>query len=113
MCSPTLFHEGLVLVGERDASSVPQQLSAPSHMQDMILETVLHLSCVQPVLHMDSRSGPWLYLLLRLAFDIFQLLLQIKQLELKRGELLLAGSVGLFDGEQSLHQVGLRLEQVA
>ncbi len=50
---------------------------------------------------------------MRLAFGIFQLLLQINQLELKRGELLLTGSIGLFDGEQPLHQVGLGLEQVA
>jgi len=79
----------------------------------MILAIVRHVCCVPTGLHMDSRSGPWLYLRVRLAFGIFQLLLQIKQLELKRGELLLTCSVGLFDDEQPLHQVDLGLEQVA
>jgi hypothetical protein len=79
----------------------------------MILAIVRHVSCVRTALLMNSRSGgPWLYVRPRLAFGIFQLLLQVKQLELKRGELLLAGSVGLFDGDQSLRQVGLGLEQV-
>lgn len=75
-----------------------------------------HDSCDRAAFELCASSathGLWLYLRLRLAFGVFQLLLQVKQFKLKRGELLLACSVSLFDGDQSLNQVRLGLEQVA
>ena len=71
------------MLGNETLHQFPNSFPLQPLCRGMILAIARHLSCVHPVLLMDSRSGPWLYLRLRPAFGIFQLLLQIKQLKLK------------------------------
>ncbi len=71
------------MLGNETLHQFPNSLPLHSLWRRMILAIVRHVSCVRTALLMNARSDPWLYLRVRLAFGIFQLLLQIKQLKLK------------------------------
>ena len=73
------------MLGNETLHQFPNSFTLHSLWRGMILAIVRHVSCVHTALLMNSHSDPWLYLQPRLAFGIFQLLLQVKQLELKRG----------------------------
>jgi len=84
VCVPQrCFTKGWCRLGNETLHQFPNNFSLHPQCWDMILAIVLHLTCVHTVLLKNSSTTLFLYLLLSVAFGIFQLLLQIKELELK------------------------------